>query len=416
MRNPYKYIKTHGMSYTLKKIISKLKDENNQGVAAKLNEPKRVDLLKRFHFVTDTKHFRFNEKDYIASKEGIVLNWIVPELGIGSGGHTNIFRFIKMLADRGVLSRVYIYNPCCVHSVSDLTDFVEKYYGVKSSNITFGVDINEMKFAHGVIATSWQTAYYVNNFDNCLKKFYFVQDFEPYFYAQGSEYIFAENTYKFGFYGITAGMWLKNKLHDEYGMETTGYYFSYDKKTYYKEEKRDNKKRVFFYFRPTTERRAIELGIISLTILKKKLPSLEICFAGSDDVNYDIPFDFRNLGIITPKELGRTYSQCDLCFVLSATNLSLLPLEIMASNSVVVSNSGPNNDWLLNNNNSIIVENNPVAIAEKMYFYLTHENELEKLRNNGLLFARNTNWVTSGEIVYNTIVEQISSAENLKYI
>ena len=414
MRNPYKYIKAHGMRYTLKKIIFKLNNGNCKEVVTKLNDPERIDLLKKFYFVNETKHFDFNKNDYMPSNKGIVLNWVIPELGIGSGGHINIFRFVAMLAEKGIFNRVYIYNPCCTHSVSELTEFVDNYYGVKSDNITFGVDINDMEFAHGAVATSWQTAYYIKNFDNCLKKFYFVQDFEPFFYAQGSEYMFSENTYKFGFYGITAGMWLKKKLHNEYGMETTGYSFSYDKNLYYEMKKKDDKKRVFFYFRPSTERRAIELGIMCLELLKRRMPDLEIWFAGTDVVNYGIPFEFKNLGILKLENLCRTYSQCDMCLVLSATNLSLLPLEIMGSNSVVVTNSGPNNEWLLNQNNAIIAENYPAAIAEKMYFYLTHENELEQLRKNGLLFAKNTNWATSGEIVYNTIVKQISLAENLK--
>ncbi len=414
MRNPYKYIKTHGLGYILKRVAYKLKDGKYADVVSELREPELIDLLKKFDFVTGTKHFEFSNHDFVSTDHDLILNWVIPELGVGSGGHINIFRFIEILAEKGIFNRVYIYNPWCTHSISELMDFVKKYYGVTSKNITFGIDINDMEFSHGVVATSWQTAYYVKNFDNCLKKFYFVQDFEPYFYAKGSEYIFAENTYKFGFYGITAGMWLKNKLHDEFGMETTGYSFSYDKYLYHKIDKTDNQKRVFFYFRPSTERRAIELGIMSLELLKRKIPNLEIWFAGSDVVNYRIPFAFKNLGILKLEDLCKTYSQCDMCLVLSATNLSLLPLEIMGSNSVVVTNSGPNNEWLLNQTNAIIVDADPAVVAEKMYFYLTHDDDLNVIRKGGLNFARNTDWKVSGEIVYNTIINQINLAKKLK--
>jgi hypothetical protein len=46
-----------------------------------------------------------------------------------------------------------------------------------------------------------------------------VQDFEPYFEPVGSYSTFAENTYRFGFHGITLGEWLSKKLTNEYGYE-----------------------------------------------------------------------------------------------------------------------------------------------------------------------------------------------------
>ena len=36
------------------------------------------------------------------------------------------------------------------------------------------------------------------------RRLYFVQDYEPYFYATSSESMLAENTYRFGFTAITA--------------------------------------------------------------------------------------------------------------------------------------------------------------------------------------------------------------------
>ena len=78
-----------------------------------------------------------------------------------------------------------------------------------------------------------------------FRSFYFVQDFEPHFYAHGSEYEFAENTYKMGFRGITAGDWLRDIMRNEYGMQADSFHFSYDDKVYQPKEKPDNEKRVF---------------------------------------------------------------------------------------------------------------------------------------------------------------------------
>lgn len=426
MINPYVFIKKHGIIFTAKRLQSHLeaygllytltkifgKNSNSSGIN---NQCFSIDYLKNYNFILETNYFEFNQKDFLSNNEQIILNWIIPEMGTSSGGHINIFRFIEMLAHKGILNRIYIYDLNPKTKASDLVAFVEKYYRVKSNkNIVFDTDISKMKYAHGVFATSWQTAYFAKNFDNCLRKFYFVQDFEPSFFAQGSLYSFAENTYKFGFFGITAGKWLEQKLHDEYGMETQGYFFSYDKNLYKKKDKRDTVKRIFFYFRPCTERRAAELGILALSRLKKMMPEVEVWFAGWDVSGYSIPFAFKDLGVLKLDQLCDVYSQCDMCLVLSTTNLSLLPLEVMASNSVVVTNSGKNSEWLLNNSNAIISECDPLCIAEKIFYYFSHVEELAKIRENGLKFAEKTSWENAGEVVYKTIIHQINLAKGLR--
>ena len=80
------------------------------------------------------------------------------------------------------------------------------------------------------------------------------------FYPMGSEYLLAENTYRFGFRGITAGTWLKGKLESEFGMKCEAFSFSYDREIYRPQEKKTQGCRVFFYARPITPRRAWELG------------------------------------------------------------------------------------------------------------------------------------------------------------
>lgn len=399
----------HGGIYTLRKIANKLL----WGCKSMYFDKNKLPSIPNDNsFVIADKFIKFSKNDmdkFICVNNEYILNWIIPELGIGSGGHINLFRFMKFLADKGVKNRCYIYNSSCKRSEDYFKQFIKKYYDVESDNIVYESDVHHMKCAHGVVCTSWQTAYYAKNFNNVLEKFYFIQDFEPYFYSHSSEYFFAENTYSFGFYGITAGLWLQEKLSKEYGMDAIGYVFSYDKNLYKMHHKKDFKKRVFFYYRPSTTRRLTEIGIMALCILKKALPDVEIFLAGSTEVN-DISFEFKNLGIVNLNELSMIYSQCDICVVLSATNLSLLPLEVMASNSVVLSNKGANNEWLLNDDNSILVEADPVLIAKKLQYYLNNDSELQIIRENGRQFAERTSWQNAGTVVYDAVISRLSKA------
>lgn len=394
-KHVYKYISTKGIDGACN-YIDKIAD--------------KIDVFKFYDYIVDQTVYELDNAEYEAHKndEVKILNWIVPEMGPGSGGHINIFRFVSNLENMGFHSRIYIHNPTFLNDDDKLREFLREHFSILDERVECYHDCKDAKFAHATIATGWQTAYFVKNFNNTVSKFYFVQDFEPYFYAMGSEYEFAENTYKFGLRGITAGDWLKDKLNKEYGMITDSFGFSYDKDIYTPHEKKDDVNRVFFYARPVTPRRDFELGLLALNELDKRVDNLEVCFAGWDISNYEIPFKHKSYGILQIEELSEIYAQCDMCFVISNTNLSLLPLEVMASNSVAVCSVGENSTWLVNDENSVLVDYEPIQMAEKMAYYLKNPQELAKIREKGLAFAQSTSWVTEAEKVRDALLKGIA--------
>ena len=369
----------------------------------------KTDIFSFYGYIVDTTEIKFDEKAYNKHKndEIKILNWIIPEMSPGSGGHLNIFRFISNLENMNFHNRIYLQNATFLTSDEKLRAFLKEHFPILDERVECYSDCKSAEFAHATIATAWQTAYFVKNFNNTISKFYFVQDYEPYFYAMGSEYEFAENTYKFGFRGITAGDWLKNKLNKEYGMITDSFGFSYDKEIYTPREKKDHVNRVFFYARPVTPRRDFELGLLALNELNKRVDNLEVYFAGWDISNYEIPFKYKSFGVLTIEELPDIYAQCDMCFVISNTNLSLLPLEVMASNSVAVCSTGENSSWLVNEDNSIMVDFEPLEMAEKMAYYFEHPDELSVIRQQGLEFAQSTSWIKEAEKVRDALLKGI---------
>ena len=73
----------------------------------------------------------------------------------------------------------------------------------------------------------------------------------------------------------------------------------------------------------------------------KKNSDVEFVLVGWDVSNYSLPFSHLNTGFLSLDELQDLYSQVDVDLVISSTNLSLLPLELMACKCPVVSNLGP---------------------------------------------------------------------------
>lgn len=400
------------------KLIPFIRKRGIKGIVQKIMQkvhltPTKARVLEDYDFIVDEVEIPFIKKEYdVHSKDEIkILNWIIPEMGKGSGGHLNIFRFVSNLENRGFHSRIYLYKTPNYRDNKAVKDFLRENFPILDERVEVFWDVKYARFAHATIATSWQTAYFVKNFNNTISKFYFVQDYEPFFYAHGSEYEFAKETYRFGFRGITAGDWLKDKLNQEFGMPTDSFGFSYDKELYTPQKKHGKTKRVFFYARPVTPRRDFELGLLALNLLCKKMPEVEIVFAGWDVSQYEIPFKHKNLGIVNVEQLSKVYAQCELCLVISNTNLSLLPLEVMASNSVAVCSKGVNSTWLVNEENSVLVDYDPHEIAKTLEYYLKHEEELSDIRRRGLEFAQSTSWEAEAEKVKEALLKGIAEDE-----
>jgi glycosyltransferase involved in cell wall biosynthesis len=324
------------------------------------------------------------------------INWIIPPYGRGSGGHLNIFRFIHHLEVLGFNCRVIIFGETQLRSSEQAKREIADWFFPLQAEVYLGLE--QAPPAQVTVATSWQTAYAARNFQATAHRCYFVQDFEPWFYAMGTEYAFAEETYRFGFTGITAGDWLATKLANNYGMKTSSVGFSYDYDRYTPKPRRESDvRRVFFYARPPTLRRAFELGLLVLHEVTKRLPDVKIVFAGWDVSSYAIPFDHLNAGVLSLDELPDLYSQCDVALVLSFSNLSLLPLELMACGTPVVSNRGPFTEWLLNESNARLAAPTVEDLTEALCEVLENKDEQARLRQAGLETAHKTSWISEAE-------------------
>lgn len=393
-----RYYQKNGLKKTLKRMVTK-------------PEPPKQDIVGFWDFIVNREEIPFSKQDYESHRgEQTVINWIVPEFEKGSGGHTTIFRFVSALERRGIHNRIYVYRPVKLNDES-LHQLLRDHFQLLDERVESFCGTDRVEYAHATVATSWITAYFVRNFQNTISKFYFIQDFEPYFYAHGSEYSFAENTYSFGFRGITAGDWLRDIAREQYGMKAMSFHFSYDRTIYYPKDKPDDRPRVFFYARPVTPRRDWELGVLALHELYRRIPELEVVFAGWDVSTFEIPFPHRSMGVVSMETLADLYSQSDLCLVISSTNLSLVPLEVMGCGRVAVCSGGAQSAWMVNEENAVMVDFEPLQIAEAMEYYLTHPREREEKRQKGLAFAAATSWEREADKVYEAILEGIEEDE-----
>ncbi|WP_106849022.1 glycosyl transferase [Blastococcus sp. Marseille-P5729] len=331
---------------------------------------------------------------------GTTLNtaWIMSPPGKSSGGHQNIVRFISFLEAAGHTARIYLRSerpkPSELERVRELLAMSSSYSRTVASVEYYdparGVDGD----THAIFATGWETAYAAYLDRSRARRFYFVQDFEPMFYPVGSDYLLAENTYRFGFHGITAGRWLAQKLRDDFGMETDYFDFAADQR-HYSLTNTGRRDAIFFYARPVTARRAFEFGVAVLAEFAAMRPDVQINLAGWDVSTYDLPFEYVNHSDLDIEQLNEVYNQCAAGLVLSLTNMSLLPLELMAAGVVPVVNAGDNNAMVTDNPHIHYVDASPRAIARELVSLVEREDSAQHAKTisesvNGL------NWQHSG--------------------
>ncbi len=324
----------------------------------------------------------------------ITINWFIPDFGRASGGHINIFRFVLLFESFGVDQRIYIVGGVGGNPELILAAARRMYFPI-STPFEILSTLPKVRDADVLIATSWETAYWARSIPNVRRKYYMVQDREDLFFAAGAYSEFARATYRFGFMGLAAGNWLAENLKQDYGMQCHSFGFSYDRSLYAARPERSAESarlRIFFYARPGTERRGLELGILALSLVASALPSTQFVFAGMARQDWNLPFTPEYAGVLRLDQLSEMYGSCDAALVLSHTNLSLLPLELMASGCPVVSNNGPNVEWMLNETNSVLCDPEPHSLANGLIELLNNHERRRQLRQTGLEFAHSTSW------------------------
>ncbi len=318
------------------------------------------------------------ENPVVVTKESLTVGFIMSPPGESSGGHQNLFRFIDYLERAGHTVRVYLYSahqPYSVRLISEMIATSPSYPTVRAT-IEDYTDAGVSSDIDALFATGWETAYPSFRDKSMARRFYFVQDYEPYFYAVGSEAALAENTYRFGFEGITAGGWLAHKLHADFGMKTASFEFGANRELY-NLTNRDKRKEVLFYARPVTPRRGFELGILALEHFAKERPDYKINLAGWDVSTYDIPFKYENLKGLKIDELNEVYNRCAAGLVISLTNMSLLPLELLSAGVIPVVNSGDNNTMVSSNTFIEFAAASPHALAKRMIEIVDRQDAAE---------------------------------------
>ena len=294
--------------------------------------------------------------------EPLTIAWVAAPPGPGSGGHTTMLRLMSALEQAGHRCILYLRDE---HgwALGQHEQTIRSWWPWVRAEVRDAAD--GIEDAHAIFATAWETAYPVLASPARGTRFYLVQDFEPSFYPAGSESLLAEGTYRFGFHGVTAGRWLAQILERDYGMSADHFDFGRDL-TYALDYsmRPDERTGVCFYSRPGTPRRAYELAVLALDLFAKRHPEIDIHLYGIEAKR--LPFAAINHGLRTPEQLNELYNRSVAGLVLSATNVSLVPHEMLAAGCIPVVNDAEQNRVVLDNSHVAYAPPTPFELAKAL--------------------------------------------------
>jgi O-antigen biosynthesis protein len=297
--------------------------------------------------------------------EPLTVAWVCVPPCAGGGGHTTMFRMVAALESAGHRCVVYLQDRHGWALDQHRRTIARWWPWVHAEVRDLAAGIED---AHVVIATGWGSAYAVLASPARGARCYFVQDFEPDFFPAGSEALLAEATYRFGFHGVTAGRWLAERLRRDYAMSAEHFDFGCDLEHYALDRSLagvQQRTGVCCYLRPSTPRRASELALATLDLFATRHPEVPIHLYG-EAATRSPSFSATSHGVLTPPELGALYNRCIAGLSLSATNVSLVPHELLAAGCIPVVNDAEHNRVVLANPHVEYAAATPFELCEAL--------------------------------------------------
>jgi glycosyltransferase involved in cell wall biosynthesis len=146
-----------------------------------------------------------------------------------------------------------------------------------------------------------------------------------------------------------------------------------------------------------TERRAVPLAVLALEELHRRRPEVEIALFG-ESRPVTAPFPYRDLGVMTPEKLAHAYASAAVALVLSLTNPSLVPAEMLACGLPVVDARSESMLECFGDKGPIALsELHPVAICEAIEELLDDLGARADASRAGAELVADRTWARSAE-------------------
>ncbi len=338
------------------------------------------------------------------------IHWVIPDFAAGGGGHMTIFRIIHHLELAGHKQVIWLHNPTMHKSAEAAYETIIKHFQHFSGQVKLVDESFVEASGDALIATDCWTVWPALSADRFIRRFYFVQDFEPSFHPMGASYLAAEATYKEDLDCICASPWLASLMQGKYGRWAKPFWLAADKNIYRPKEKTTPNPvpRIALYARHFTSRRAVELAMLALEVLAKRGVAFEVDFFGSRLGFRTAPFKFVDHSVASPEKLAEIFQEADIGVVFSATNYSLVPQEMMACHLPIVELDGESTRAIFPEDTVTLAKPNPVDIADKIATLIADPAKRAAQAKAAFKWVDQFSWPASAHMVEEAIQNRLA--------
>lgn len=377
-----------------------IKDKVNMLAKHILDNNEKAEVFK----VMDIAEF--DPVENIKPKQFKSILIVMPTIYQNSGGETSVLRVGSYFGEKGVQVFYSSYN-------NDNCDLMynnakQNLKSLKGKFITLSEAMTrEFDFC---MATSWQTVYYSKKIK--AHHIYFVQDYEPYFYEVGDQYLLANHTYDMNYDMITLGDWNKEQiLRNHEHIRTFSIPFPYEPSEYpYKDRDFESYKDKYEYsiaiYMKKTGRR---IPYIIESMMGKAIKALgdngitlKVYYYGLNPK--DTVTNGENLGKLPKDELRELYYKCDFGMVASMTNVSLVPFEMISTGLPVFEFKDGSYSSFMGDDTAILLDFNYRGLVEKITSIRSNPENITEMMNTARNMLNQLSWNKTCECFYETLL------------
>lgn len=329
-----------------------------------------------------------------ATRPGKVALFMPPAIR-GSGGIRTMCNFARGLATYG--HEVFMY----LEREGDGVSVIREMLGEVPVHIHVGW-VNFLPF-DCAIATLAHSASFVAGLPHATHKFYFVQDFEAGFNPLSDGYVVGENSYTYGLTHLTIGRWLSHFIPSQYAQPAFPAGLGADTSIYRPLGFAVRKPAIAFLYQPDKFRRAPELGIQALSLVKERHPETTIYLYGHDH-NINLDFPTEQLGLISDlNEINALYNKCTIGLCISLSNPSRIPFEMMAAGCVPVDVYRYNNLFDYPAGTALLAHQTPASLAKAICLLIEDPESLRARRSECISYAASRSLEWEVDTLVNTL-------------